>query len=135
MCFLKGLLAVTGRVLLSTIFLAAAVGNKIPHFDDVAKIMSNAGIPAPEFMLVGAIAFLLVGSISVVLGFKARFGAALLGVFLVLASYYFHNFWAISDPVQQQAQMIHFMKNLSMFGAMVFIMANGAGPASVDNWL
>jgi putative oxidoreductase len=112
----------------------AAVANKIPHFSDVAKIMESAGVPAPQLLLVGAIAFLLVGSVSVVLGYRARFGAALLFIFLVLASHYFHPFWKLEGQ-EQQMQMIHFMKNLSMMGAMLFLMANGSGPMSLDSWL
>jgi putative oxidoreductase len=54
-------------------------------------------------------------------------------VFLVLASYYFHNFWTLSDPKAQQELMIHFMKNLSMMGAMLFIIANGPGAFSLDS--
>src|SRR6266436_8289963 len=131
---LRGPLAVLGRLLLCTIFLLAAVGNKIPHFSDVAKVMESAGVPAPQLLLVGAIAFLLVGSVSVIVGYKARIGAALLLTFLVLASYYFHPFWKLDGQAQQE-QMIHFMKNLSMMGAMLFIVANGAGPMSVDSLL
>ena len=44
---------------------------------------------------------------------------------------YFHNFWAIADAKAQQEQMIHFMKNLSIMGAMLFIIANGPGPMSI----
>ena len=82
----------------------------------------------------GAIVFLVVGSLSVIVGFKARVGAALLLTFLVLASYYFHPFWKLEGQAQQE-QMIQFMKNLSMMGAMLFIVANGSGPMSVDSWL
>ena len=131
---LQGPLTVLGRVLLSAIFLLAAVGNKIPHFSDVAKFMESAGVPAPQLLLVGAIAFLLIGSVSVILGYKARLGAALLLTFLVLASYYFHAFWKLEGQAQQE-QMIQFMKNLSMMGAMLFLMANGSGPMSLDSWL
>jgi putative oxidoreductase len=83
-------------------------------------------------MLAGAIVFLLVGSVSVILGFKARFGATLLLVFLALATYYFHDFWTFDDPQARQMQTIQFMKNLGLMGAMLFIMANGAGVMSVD---
>src|ERR1700757_3162506 len=92
---LRGPITVLGRLLLGTIFFMAAVGNKIPHFSDVAKIMESAGVPAPQFMLVGAVTFLLVGSLSVIAGYKARIGAVLLLTFLVLASYYFHPFWKL----------------------------------------
>jgi putative oxidoreductase len=131
---LRGPLTVVGRLLLCTIFLMAAVGNKIPHFSDVAKFMESAGVPAPQLLLVGAIAFLLVGSILVIVGYKARIGAALLFTFLVLASYYFHAFWKVEGQAQQE-QMIHFMKNLSMMGAMLFVVANGSGPMSLDSLL
>jgi putative oxidoreductase len=131
---LQGLLAVLGRLLLCTIFLMSAVGNKIPHFNDVAKIMESVGIPAPQLMLVGAIVFLTAGSVSVIIGYHARIGAVLLLTFLVLASYYFHPFWKLEGQAQQE-QMIQFMKNLSMMGAMVFIIGNGAGPMSVDAML
>src|SRR5260370_27208436 len=131
---LRGPLTVLGRLLLCTIFLLSVVGNKIPHFSDVAKIMESVGIPAPQFLLVGAIVFLLVGSVSVIAGYKARIGAVLLLTFLVLASYYFHAFSKL-EGMEQQAQMAHFMKNLSMMGAMLFIVANGSGPMSVDSLL
>ena len=125
---LQGILAVTGRVLLCIIFLMAAVGSKIPHFSEVAQLMDSKGIPKPKLMLAGAIVFLLAGSLSVMTGYRARIGASLLLVFLVLATYYFHNFWAIADAKAQQEQLMHFMKNLSIVGAMLFIIANGPGP-------
>ena len=129
---LQGILTVAGRVTLSTIFFLSAVGNKIPHFQDVAGVMEKVGVPAPQLMLSGAISFLIVGSLSVALGFKARWGASLLLVFLVLATYYFHAFWLLEGP-EQQAQMIQFMKNLSLVGAMLMVIANGSGPMSLDN--
>jgi putative oxidoreductase len=129
---LQGIVAVVGRILLCTIFLLSAVGNKIPHFQDVAGVMAKVGIPAPQVMLVGAIVFLIAGSLSVILGYKARIGAALLLVFLVLATYYFHDFWRLSDQQAQQEQMIQFMKNLGLMGAMLLVIANGTGPLSLD---
>ncbi len=95
---LQGLMTVLGRVMLSAIFLLAAVGNKIPHFKDVVGVMTKVGIPQPKLMLVGAIVFLIVGGVSVVLGYKARLGATLLLIFLILATYYFHNFWCSPIP-------------------------------------
>ena len=84
-------------------------------------------------MLVGAIVFLIAGGFSIILGYKSRIGATLLLIFLILATYYFHHFWNISDPKQQQEQMIEFLKNLGLMGAMLLIIANGTGPLSLDN--
>lgn len=129
---LRGVVAVIGRVLLCTIFVMSAVGNKIPHFNNVAQIMGEHGMPAPKVLLVGAIVFLLAGSAAVILGYQGRVGAALVLIFLILATYYFHNFWDMSDPKMKQMEMGQFMKNLGLMGAMLLIIANGTGPFSLD---
>ena len=126
-------LSILGRIMLAMIFLMSAVGNKIPQFNTVVAYMQSEGVPMASLMLVGAIVFLVVGSISLVAGFKAKIGASLLLVFLMLATYFFHDFWTFEDAKEAQQQMIQFMKNLGLMGAMVLIIANGAGPGSVDN--
>jgi putative oxidoreductase len=128
---LQGIVSVVGRVLLSGIFLLSAVGNKIPNFHSVAEVMEKAGVPSPQLMLAGAIAFLIVGSTSLTLGLWARLGASLLLVFLVLATYYFHAFWNLEGQ-EAQMQQIQFMKNLALMGAMLFVIANGPGKMSLD---
>lgn len=128
---LQGPLSLLARICLVAIYVLSAVGNKIPQFSGVAQYMAAEGVPAPQFLLAGAIVFLLAGGVSVLLGFQARLGAALLAIFLVLATYYFHDFWTFEGQ-DRQMQMIQFMKNLSLLGSMLFIMANGAGAWSLD---
>ena len=57
---------------------------------------------------------------------KARLGATLLLVFLLLATYYFHDFWTYSGA-EKQNQMIQFMKNLALMGAMLIVIAGFPG--------
>jgi len=125
-------LNVVGRIFLVGIFLSSAVMNKIPNFESVSGYMSSAGVPLPKVMLAGAITFLLAGSLSILIGYKARVGALLLFVFLALASYFFHDFWNMTGDAVQ-AQQIQFMKNLALMGAMLMIMANGVGKPSFDS--
>jgi putative oxidoreductase len=122
--------SLAGRLMIATIFLMSAVGNKIPNFSGVAAYMASEGVPAPQVMLAGAIVFLLAGSLSVITGYKIRAGATLLLIFLTLATYYFHDFWRFEGQ-EQQMQMIQFMKNLALMGTMLFLIGNGAGKASV----
>ena len=128
---IQGLATVLGRLMIVTIFVASVAGNKIPNFAGVVQYMRSAGVPSPQLLLVGAIAFMSLGSLSVLLGYKTRLGAGLLLAFLVLATSYFHAFWNLQGQ-EQQLQMIQFMKNFSMAGAMVFLMANGPGPLAMD---
>jgi putative oxidoreductase len=132
MTTLFGVLALIGRLMLVAIFVLSAVGQKIPKFSETAAYMGLEGVPMPKVMLVGAIAFLIVGGLSVGIGFKARIGATLLLVFLLLATYFFHDFWTQIDPLLKQEQMIQFMKNASMMGAMLIIIAHGPGLMSID---
>ena len=132
MTTLFGMLALLGRLMLVAIFLMSAVGQKIPKFSDTAASMASEGVPLPKVMLAGAILFLLAGGLSVAAGFKARIGATLLLVFLLLATYYFHDFWTQEEPQAKQMQMIHFWKNISMMGALLLIIAHGPGLMSLD---
>ncbi len=142
---IQGPLTVAGRVLLALIFFMSAVGNKIPQFSTVVQMVEAKGVPMPTLMVFGAIVFLVTGSLSIIAGYRARFGASLLLVFLVLATYYFHDFWSWSEDAMwvlssnpevqmpvAQIEMISFMKNLALMGAMIMIIANGPGPMSLD---
>jgi putative oxidoreductase len=116
--------SVLGRIMIATIFLLSAVGNKSPRFNDVAQLMEQEGVPEPKIMLMGAIAFLLLGAISVILGYWARVGAFLLLVFLAAATYFFHDFWK-APADQQMAEMLQFMKNLALLGGLLIIVSQG----------
>jgi putative oxidoreductase len=131
--FVQGILSLVGRVLLCAIFLLSAVGHDIPQYKEVVGQMEKAGVPQPQILLGGAIAFLILGSVLVIVGWWARLGALLLLIFLVLATYYFHNFWTLPEGSRdQQDQMAHFMKNAALAGAMLLIMGSGPGRWSVD---
>lgn len=133
---LQGLFSLAGRILLATIFLASGLhhGNDlVTNFAKTTHGLRNV-LPMPEVLLPGAVAFLLIGGVLLVLGYQARLGALLLFAFLGLATYFFHNFWTMEGKAAQE-QMIHAMKNLAMMGAMLFVIANGAGAWSVDGRL
>ncbi len=127
------IVSILGRVLLCAIFLLSAVGKKIPEFEGTVKYMEDNHVPMARYALMVAIPVLIIGSVSVILGFRARFGAFLLALFLIPTTYYFHNPAAhpAGSPAAD-AQMIQLMKNAALFGAMLFIIANGSGAGSLD---
>jgi len=70
----------------------------------------------------------IVGGLCILLGFHGKLGAWLLVLFLVPVTFTMHNFWAVKDPMMQQAQMAMFLKNISA-GFGTFLRANRNGPA------
>jgi len=121
-----------GRFLITLLFLRSAFG-KITGFTAVSGMMAKKGMPFAEAFLVGAIVLEIAGSLMILLGWRARLGALLLAIFLIPATLIFHNFWAV-DPAQLREvvnQTNHFYKNVSILGALVFIMGMGSGALSL----
>lgn len=118
-----------GRVFFSLLFIMAGIGHfsagTIEYAAAQGVLMSNLLVP-----LSGLIA--IIGGLSVLFGYFARFGALLLLLFLVPVTIAMHNFWAITDPMLHQMQMIQFMKNLALIGGAMLIFFYGAGPKSMD---
>jgi len=127
----KNITNVVARIMITLIFFMSAVGNKIPKFSQVVQAMTAEGVPIPQFSLAGAIVFLLAGSVSILVGYRTEIGASLLLIFLILATFFFHDFWNF-EGADQQLQMIQFMKNLSLMGTMLFLISSGSGAYSVD---
>jgi putative oxidoreductase len=119
-----------GRVLMSLLFLLSAFG-KVTGFPIVAAGMTKKGIPFAEFLLLGAIACEVLGSLALVLGWKARWGALLLIIFMIPATLLYHDFWN-AEAAQYRNQLNHFMKNLTIFGALIFLLGMGPGPLSLE---
>ncbi len=119
-----------GRILLSLIFLISGFG-KISGFAGTAGWMASKGLPMAEVLLAITIVIEIGASLMIITGFKARLGATALFLWMIPVTLVFHNFWAM-PAAEQQIQQIMFMKNLGLMGGMLYIMAFGSGPKSVD---
>ncbi|MCA9155356.1 MAG: DoxX family protein [Planctomycetales bacterium] len=130
--FVQGFLPLLGRILLSAIFLMSAI-HKLTHWSATESQMQSEGLAWVSLLLAGAVAFELAGSLMVLVGFQARWGALLLFVFLIPVTFIVHDFWTYEGQ-EQQTQMINFIKNLAVMGGTLMVMAFGAGAFSVDAW-
>ena len=120
-----------GRILIALIFVVSGFG-KITGFEGTVGYIASKGLPLPEFAAMAAVIIELGGGLMVVFGWKARWAAAAMFVFTAVAALFFHNFWAV-PAAQSQNQMIHFMKNVSMLGGLLYVIVYGSGPFSVDS--
>ncbi len=118
-----------GRALFALIFLLSVPG----HFTAAyAGYAAQQGVPLARVAVPLTGVMILVGGLSVLFGFRARFGAWLLVLFLVPVAIMMHNFWAVTDPVMRGMQQAHFFKNIAMTGGALLIAYFGAGPFSID---
>lgn len=121
---INNLLSLAARVLLSALFLMSGI-NKILNPADTQQYMASYGMPLTGLFLMGAIALELAGGLSVLLGYKARWGAIALIIFLIPATLIFHTNFA------DQMQTIQFMKNLAILGGLLMIVQSGSGDIAI----
>ena len=127
---LKNPLIVAGRVLLALMFVLAGF-QKFGNLGGTAGYIASGGLPLPMVLAVLVAALEVVGGLALAVGFQARYAALALGVFTLLASVLFHNFWAM--PADKAfVQQLMFMKNLAVAGGLFAVAALGAGPVSLD---
>ncbi len=120
----------SGRILLALLFIVSG-GGKITSFSGTAGYMASAGLPVANVLLVLTIAVELGGGLLLVLGWKTRWAAAALFLFLIPATLVFHAFWA-APAAQAAMQQIHFMKNLAIMGGMLLLAACGPGAWALE---
>ncbi len=121
-------LVLLGRILYSAIFIMSGPG----HFTaGTIGYAASKGVPMASFLVPVSGVMAIVGGLSILLGFKAKWGAWLIVIFLLPVSFMIHNFWAV-DPAHAMMDQVNFMKNMSMLGAALMIAYFGSGPLSVD---
>jgi len=122
----KNVSELAGRILLSGLFLLSGVG-KVGAYAATAAYMSSVGVPG--VLLPVVIATEVLGAIAIILGWQTRVSALLLAGYSLLAALIFHTNFA------DQIEMIMFLKNVSIAGGFLLLVANGAGPLSFDRRL
>ena len=119
----QNVVELAGRSLLALLFLLSGFG-KIGAYAGTATYMASLGVPAATLPVV--IATEILGALAIILGWQTRAAAFLLGGFTLLAGAIFHSHFA------DQVQMVMFLKNVSIAGGFLLLVANGAGALSLD---
>lgn len=123
-------LALIARILMAAMFVMAGF-SKIGGFDGTVGYIASKGLPLASVVAVLTIILEIAGGLAIMVGYKARIAAFLLGGFTLLAALIFHNFWAA--PAEQAfVQNMLFMKNISIAGGLFLLAALGSGSCSID---
>ena len=127
--FWQGAVVVLGRFFFALIFLMAGAN----HFNkQTIGYSASQGVPLAAIVVPLSGVLAIAGGLSILLGYRAKLGAWLIVLFLIPVTLMMHKFWAVTDPMMAQIQMILFMKNVSMLGGALLIAQFGAGPFSLD---
>lgn len=119
-----------GRILLVALFLPAGL-SKLSGFEGTVGYIGSVGFPFASVAAGAAIAVEILGSVALIVGFQTRIAAAVLAMFTVVASVFFHAFWAAA-PEQAFVQQLLFFKNIGVIGGLLVLVSSGAGAWSLD---
>jgi putative oxidoreductase len=90
-------------------------------------------VPAAPLLLVIALTVMILGSVSIALGYHTRHGALLLFGFTVIVSVTMHDYWKLNEAADRLADSEIFLRNIAIAGGLLLLMGLGAGPFAVDN--
>jgi putative oxidoreductase len=121
-------LVLLGRICFALLFIMSASG----HFS--AETINNvaAKVPFASVLVPLSGVMELLGALGILLGYKAKWGAWLIVLFLIPVTLTLHQFWTIEDPMAQRMDMVNFMKNIALLGSALLIAYFGSGPMSLD---
>jgi putative oxidoreductase len=119
-----------GRILLALIFVLAGI-SKLGAIATTTAHMASHGIPYSNDLVWGAVALELGGGILLILGLLTRLVAAAFFFYLLALAVIFHAYWTMTGGAAN-AQHADFFQHMAMMGGMLYVVAFGGGPYSID---
>ena len=129
------------RVLLPILFIVEGIG-KFRNVSGVARMLQTSGMPVPvQLEAIGVSRFVLLGylvalievvcGLMVVVGYRTRFAALVLALFVAATIVVAHPFWTMEGQIRALNQTLA-LKNLSIMAGLLIVAALGAGRYSLD---
>tara|TARA_Y100000817_G_scaffold279448_1_gene242833 strand:+ start:271 stop:657 length:387 start_codon:yes stop_codon:yes gene_type:complete len=116
-----------GRIFLSFLFLFEGIKKLFFFQEETQMYMEEYGIP--EILFFPSTLLEIILPIFIIIGFKTRLCASILVIFTISVTLIFHM------DFNNQMQLITFLKNISIAGGLLIIVANENRYFSIDNFL
>ena len=121
-----------GRVILAWFFLAEAYSRTI-NWDATVSLLDMEGVPFPPITHFVALTVLVLASISLIIGLRARIGALGLFAFVTVSNIFMNDYWNIADVIERQNAAEAFARNLALGGGLLVLMGLGPGRFAIED--
>ncbi len=115
------ILHLIGQIIFGAYFVISGI-NHFTHHKDLTQYASSLKVPSPAFAVYFSGILLLLGGLGVLLNVYVNISLWLLVAFLLPVSLKMHAFWNDSDPQTKMSNQTHFMKNIALLGAVLWMM-------------
>jgi uncharacterized membrane protein YphA (DoxX/SURF4 family) len=111
-----------GRILLGGYFIFSGI-NHFMKIQMMSGYAQSKGAPLPKLSVGFTGLLLLIGGVSVVFDVYPVLGLVSLILFLIPVTLVMHAFWKVQDAQAKMGEMINFMKNIALLGAVLILLA------------
>lgn len=118
---MRDVLFLVGRILFSLILVGGGIGQLIDERS--AEYAERKGVPSPKLLTQVSGVALLLGGVAIILGVYMDLAALGVAVLVLIIAVLMHPFWNETDANVRQTEMSMFMKNLSIAGGALLIVA------------
>ena len=132
MSFGESLAPLLGRWVMAWFFLTQAYRYAL-DWNNTAILLTMKNIPTPPIILLIALVGLLLGSLSLLVGFCTRAGALALFAITIAATVTLHDYWHIRAEAARSADYDIFVRNIAIAGGLLMLMGMGSGRFGMDN--
>ncbi len=116
-------LILVGRIMFGMIFLASGIAGHLLQAEGTAGYAKMRGVPNAEMLVRLSGVLIAAGGLGVILGIYIDLAALGLAAYSVIAMFMVHHFWTDTDEMPTNMEMSMFMKNLSIAGGGLIILA------------
>jgi len=118
------ILRLVARTALAGIFIDSGLRIvRTPNPPEAERAAKELPIEVPRLDLVarGQAAVQLAGGVALGIGLFPEISAGALALTLFPVTYVGHPYWKLEDPMQRRQQRSHFLKNLGLFGGLLYV--------------
>lgn len=111
-----------GRVLFGGFFVYNAI-NHLKNRTAMAVFARSKHIPVPMASVIVTGMLMLLGGLSIMIGYRMVIGMWLLLAFLIPTTLLMHQFWKQEVPEARMNEWLNFSKNIALIGALCIMLS------------
>jgi putative oxidoreductase len=120
-----------GRWVLAWFFLTQAYDHAL-NWDATTLLLAMKSVPVPPVMLLISLIGLVMGSLSLLIGFRTRIGALVLFAITVSGTVTLHDYWRLQADVARTQDFDIFARNVAIAGGLLMLIGLGSGRFGFD---
>lgn len=111
-----------GRILFSLVFVGSGIGH-LTQTEGSAQYAAYKKVPSPKLAVQASGVLMLLGGLAIILGIWMDLAALGIAILLLMMAFMMHRFWEETDGQTKQVEMAQFMKNVSIAGGALVLVA------------